>query len=186
MPRVFALLVLTAYAYAQAPLVTSLLEYLDLSGAQITRLRQSAADFNRFYQEKALRYQQVARELTEENAREVLDAQALGLRYIEQEAICRELRAAHQQNFDRNTAILTDLQKARLRALDVVGPQLTLAQSAANQNLLEPVQPVIFGGGLVFIPQFGLDSSLLGATGGICGVPLVSFNPILRTREAKR
>jgi len=176
----------------QTSLVPSLIEYLDLSGAQITRLRQNATEYNRFYVEKAARYAQVSRELVEENAREVLDPLGLGQRYVEQEAICRELRTAYDQNYEKNLTVMTVAQKAKLSALDTVATNAGLAYSAASNNLIEGSGGLgftlgqDFAGFLLGIP--GLSSiPNLGTPGGLCGLPPVSSNPVLinRTKEAK-
>ena len=165
-------------------LTPSLIEFLDLTAAQITRLRQSAAEFNKLHGEKSQRYQQVSRELDEETAREVLDPLGLGQRYVEQEAICRELRGAYQQNFDRNLTILTEAQKAKLKTLDTVSTNASLASAAASENLIDYAGG--FGGfGLVsrglisFSPIFDPYSSLSTIPSSICGIPTVQANPVL-------
>lgn len=176
------ILIFALSALAQPALVPTLIEYLDLTAAQITRLRQSAADYNRFYAEKAQRYQQVARELAEESTREVLDPLALGQRYIEHEAICRELRAAYQGNYERNLSILTAAQRTRLSALDVVVTNSRLVGSATEANLIEGMGSLgsgqfdFIGGGFGWT-QIGNRSS------GVCGVPTVAANPILLNRS---
>lgn len=191
MSRIIVLLLFAHAAQAQQALVPTLLEYLDLTAAQVTRLRQNAADYNKFYAEKSARYAQVDRELGEEHAREVVDPLALGQRYVEQEAICRELRAAYQQNFERNQAVLTAAQRTRLLALDVVISNSDLVSSAARNNLIESNSPggggfgLIggFGGGFGF--GLGLPGSLVAGSGSpmsICGLPTVSATPILLNR----
>jgi hypothetical protein len=198
MPRVVALLVFAHTAFAQQALVPTLLEYLDLTAAQVTRLRQNAADYNKFYSDKVARYVQVDRELADEHARDVVDPLALGQRYVEQEAICRELRAAHQQNFERNQTVLTPAQRTRLSALDAVASNASLANSAIRNNLVElpantfadPLSWLLGGFGGGFGGGLGggwVGSAFPGPPAGIgeisiCGVPRVSATPILFNR----
>lgn len=173
-------LVVASCAFGQQ-LTPSLIEFLDLTAAQITRLRQSAAEFNKLHGEKSQRYQQVSRELDEETTREVLDPLGLGQRYVEQEAICRELRSAYQQNFDRNLAILTEAQKTKLKTLDTVSTNASIASAAASENLIDYVG----GGAFGFFRSIGIGSIYDPYSGGlatgssnICGVPTVQANPV--------
>lgn len=182
--RYIAWLAVATSAFAQQALVPSLIEYLDLTAAQITRLRQSAADYHRFYAEKQARYEQVSRELAAAYTREVVDPLSLGQAYVEQEAICRELRAAYQQNFERNQTVLTVPQRTRLSALDGVVANARLASSAAANNLIEGASPS--GGISSLLSGLGILTGLpagLRLPSGICGVPHVASNPTLLSRE---
>jgi hypothetical protein len=61
------LIAVSAFGQQQPPpLVPSLIEYLDLTGTQITRLRQHASEFNAFYAANAARHAQISQELFEE------------------------------------------------------------------------------------------------------------------------
>lgn len=166
-------------------LTPSLIEFLDLTATQITRLRQNAAEFNKFHGEKSQRYEQVTRELAEETAREVLNPMALGQRYIEQEAICRELRVAHEQNFNKNVTVLTDAQKAKLKTLDAVSASARLASSAQGVNLIEGGVPsfvsfadfLLGGAGTSVGGALAIPGSP-GASRSLCGISTVQANPI--------
>jgi len=189
------LLLVAASAFAQTPAtVPSLIEYLDLTATQITRLRQNAGELSRFQEEKAVRFAQVERELAEENAREVVDPLALGLRHVELEAICREMRTAYEANFTKNQTVLTDAQKTKLRALDAMAVTARLASAASSENLLDAATGGFGRTALVGIPggisfaQYVLGGANFGVGqfGSVCGVPVVSSRPILLNAEKKQ
>ena len=177
--RTIAALAVASCAFGQQ-LTPSLIEFLDLAAAQITRLRQNAAEFNRFHGEKSQRYQQVTLELQQEIAREVLDPLGLGQRYVEQEAICREMRTAFDQNMAKNLTILTESQKAKLKTMDAIAENARLASSAASENLIEPTGNSFSfsarSGNFIFDPYLGAPSTGVTQT---CGVPTVQANPVL-------
>jgi hypothetical protein len=108
-----------------------------------------------------------------------VDPLALGQRYVEQEAICRELRTAHAANFDKNQSVLTEAQRTKLRALDAVVDAARLASSAAATDTqkarlkaleeaarLSAVASEAHSANL-YRRQFSFADLLLGGVGGI-------------------
>ena len=73
------------------PLPSSLATYLDLTATQNARLQQNRVELQRFYNEKSRREAVVRGEIALETNKPVVDPMALGVRYLELEAICREL-----------------------------------------------------------------------------------------------
>jgi len=118
--------------------------YLELTNEQLLSMVRIHAEFQRLYLEKQLRAGQVQRELVEEMGRESLDPPGIGLRYAEIETIRRQLRDEWGRGRARLTALLTDAQKARLRALEEARKLRPLIDQAECENLLEPVREALF------------------------------------------
>lgn len=93
-------------------------EFLSLTNDQITRLIQIQSDYYDFIQGKNERVTQVDQEITRETNRAVLDSNALGVRYLELEVICREAKGARATLAKSNLALLTDAQKLKLNQLE--------------------------------------------------------------------
>jgi hypothetical protein len=137
-----SLLVLVALsAAAQNPPVErapflQLAHYLSLTPPQIADLLRINLDLQRFLSEKQRRVGAVRRELVEETRRPVVDPMALGLRYMELEAICRESREREVAANRAARALLLPPQAQRLAALEQALALLPVAVEAAAANLL--------------------------------------------------
>ena len=67
-------------------------QYLQLSEGQMTTLGRNITDYRRWSDTKIMRIQEVMTEIAKETEQPTLDPMALGVRYAEIEAICRDMR----------------------------------------------------------------------------------------------
>ena len=104
---------------------------------------------------------QVNQEIDQETVKPSLDAAALGVRYLELEVICREMKAAATGISVSSLAVLTDPQKIKLMQLEdaaKLAPIISQAQS------------------LGFLPGAGLGyARWFDTTGFTIAVPQSSF-----------
>ena len=146
---------------------------LSLTNDQYAKLLAINAQYSRLTQNKQERAAQVNFEINEETARPDFDATALGVRYLELEVICRELRDAAAAIPASSLTVLTDDQKVKLKQLDdaiKLGQTISEAQSL---GLLPGGSP---GGS-------GSFASILPGSRGITGV--FSFqNPLIGCRTS--
>ena len=120
-------------------------QFLTITNDQYAKLLAVNAQYSRLTQTKQERASQVNLEISLETAKPNLDATALGVRYLELEVICRELRDAAVAIPASSLAILTDVQKAKLKQLDdalKLGQTISQAQSL---GLLPGGSPGSFG-----------------------------------------
>lgn len=164
----FVLLTVVAAVQAQPPnppvLPPSVATYLDLTAAQSARLIQNRNEYQRFLLEKSRRESIVRGEIAVETQKTVVDPMALGVRYLELEAICRESNAAFEKNRTDNLAVLTDAQRVRLNALNDVIRLMPVVSEAQSLNLLPGGFGVIPGSRIGGLPIGDPDivSGLLG------------------------
>ena len=111
-------------------------EYLGLSDTQVAAISKINADFNQFAGEKQRRALQVQQEIAAETAKETIDPMALGVRYLELEAIRRELRDHQATLLQGTVAGLNDAQKAKLKVLDDAWKLQAVISEAQCENLL--------------------------------------------------
>ena len=124
-------------------------QFLSITNDQYAKLLAVNAQYSRLTQSKQDRASQVNMEISLETAKPNLDAMALGVRYLELEVICRELRDAAAAIPASSLAILTDVQKTRLKQLDdamKLGQTISQAQSL---GLLPGGSPGSFGFSLI-------------------------------------
>ena len=120
-------------------------QFLGITNDQYAKLLAINAQYSRLTQTKQERAGQVNFEINQETAKPNLDAMALGVRYLELEVICRELRDAGAAIPASTLAVLTDVQKAKLKQLD---DALKLGQTileAQSLELLPGGSPGFFG-----------------------------------------
>lgn len=116
--------------------------YLELAPDQVVAIARQNGALARFQAEKYRRAAEVQRELREEMARQNLDPMAIGLRYVELEAIEREIRAEREKTIAEIQKVLTAAQKTKLRTLEDALRSYPTACEAANFNLMPlPVVP---------------------------------------------
>src|SRR6266852_910002 len=82
-------------------------QYLALSDDQVTKISTLNAQLSSFRATKFQRQIQVQSEIAEWTAKEVLDSQALGIRYAELEAIRRELNDQQKTTASQIQTLLT-------------------------------------------------------------------------------
>ncbi len=141
-------------------------QFIGLTNDQYGKVLAINAQYNRISQTKQERADQVNLEINQETAKPNLDAMALGVRYLELEVICRELRAAATAVPVSSLSVLTDVQKARLKQLDdavKLGQTISEAQSL---GLLPGGSPGSSGSFASFllggIGSFTFQNSLIG------------------------
>lgn len=116
---------------------TALRLYLDLNDTQIQAIIQANDDYQRLAAARYGRLSQVQREIAEETAKDPIDPMALGLRYVEIESIRRFLTGERTRLRERIRQVLTDPQRAKLKALEDALNLLPLYNEALSVNLLE-------------------------------------------------
>ncbi|MBI5084074.1 MAG: hypothetical protein HZB13_05685 [Acidobacteria bacterium] len=117
------------------PLLPQLKEYLQLTNGQIYAVAANNDDYNRKSAERQQRIRQVLAELTDETAKQDLDANALAARYLEIELICRDLKEAAQAVRKLNLSVLDEMQKSKLQALEEAMKLLPAFADAQSGNL---------------------------------------------------
>ena len=139
--------------------------YLELTGDQVTSIKKANTDLNTFLGTKLQRQFQVQAELAQETSKQTPDPMAIGLRYVELEAIRRELQAEQQKTVTAVQNILTTPQKAKVAVLQQALQLYPTACSAVEQNLLETAVPVptnVIPVNRIGPPQNSFASFLLG------------------------
>ncbi len=144
--------------------------YLELTDAQVAAITKANSDLNAFRATKVQRQFQVQMELTQETAKQTVDAVALGLRHAELEVIRRELAAEQKKTATAVQNLLTAPQKAKLATLQQALQLYSLACTAIDQNVLDA--PTAFPGNI--IPTNRIDPTqiagfLLGRVAPTCG-----------------
>jgi hypothetical protein len=123
--------------------------YLELTSSQMTQLDLNWRDFNRVVSERQERIYQVQSEIRDETSKSPLNPGALGIRYAEIESICRNARDEAAATQKRNLALLTDPQRAKLKALDEASKLLPVINEAHSVGLLAPPAPSGFPGTII-------------------------------------
>jgi hypothetical protein len=116
--------------------------YLELTDDQVNSIKKANADLDTFRTTKLQRQFQVQAELAEETSKQTPDPMALGLRYVELEAIRRELQAEQQKAATTVQNVLTPSQKTKVAALQQALLLYPTACSAMEQNVLQTAAPV--------------------------------------------
>jgi hypothetical protein len=162
--------------FGRLPLFPPALQrYFEFSTEQVTSIQRLNQALQQLQVEKLTRSSRVQLEIAQETAKPTLDAMALGLRYLELEAIQREIRAQHAKTYEEIQKLLTPAQKTRLEALVSAMRLQSVICEAQSQNILAAQIPAnrISGPTLNFGDgQTGVASFLLG---GIPGQPV--FGP---------
>ena len=144
-------------------------DFLQLSDSQVQVILGHNEEFGRWSAEKQSRIWQVQAEIAEETRKDPLDPGALGIRYAEIEAICREVRAKGDELLARNGEVLSQDQKAKLGVLEEalkLAPVIVEAQSVS-----------LLGAGQV---PLGFSTRIVGSViGGAFGAPPAGCAPPL-------
>ena len=149
-------------------------EFLQLSDAQVQAILANNEEYNRWSAAKQARGSQVQGEIAEETAKEALNPMALGVRYVEVETICWEMKAQAAMSLKKNVDVLTAPQKAKLQVLQDAIKLAPVVSEAQSGNLLATSG---------FFPQFFLGNgsgtgtiwSLLTPGGGCYFPPVPQF-----------
>lgn len=138
--------------------------YLELTTDQLNAMSRLNADLRRFQSDKARRMAQVSLELQDEMRKQTLDPMAIGLRYVEMEAIQRELTAKAKETATEVQKQFTAAQRTKLQALLEVLRTYPLACEAISLNLIAPEPNRWFDTGTIS----GVGSGT-GVVGGVIG-----------------
>ena len=163
---------------------TQLDDYLGLNcnspqWAAIERNNEAHRDWR---DQKERRVYQVRGEISEETRRSPLDPLALGLRYAEVEAICREIDDREKQLVAVNRNALTEAQRTKLAALEAA-MQLVQTGNQAILRFLIDGTPVGIAQGILtsVLPGPGSARQRAGACleipSGVIRVPPPIFTP---------
>lgn len=149
-------------------------QYLQLTDAQLQTILTNNGEYNQLAAAKQTRISQLQSEIATETAKEALDPMALGVRYAEIETVCRELKDQASTYQQKNTAILTDPQKAKLQALQDAMKLAPVISDAQSGNLI---------GSSSYAPLFFTSTSAFASTsgaviGGIIGPVSGCYSPL--------
>lgn len=111
-------------------------QYLQLTDAQLQTILANNGEYNQLATTKQTRILQLQTGIATETAREALDPMALGVRYAEIETICRELKDEADTYQQKNAAVLTDPQKAKLQVLPDAMKLAPIISDAQSGNLI--------------------------------------------------
>lgn len=125
----------------------TLKEFLQLTSSQEQTILRNNSAYTEWHIQKNLRMSAVQLEIAVETSREVLDANAIGVRYVEIESICREISDRWIGLKTSNTDVLTQEQKAKLKVLEEAVRLAPVIQQAQIENLLagEATRPGFYG-----------------------------------------
>lgn len=98
----------------------ALSQYLALTNSQKQVIIDNISAHNQWTIQKRMRIAEVKQEIEVETNRLTLDPTAIGVRYAEIEAICRDIKDHTAQLRAQHIKVLTDQQKSRLAALEQV------------------------------------------------------------------
>ncbi len=125
-----------------------IVRYLELTPQQILELVRIQAEWNRYLAVKSRRAAQVENELREATLAEVVDPMALGLRYLELEAICRESRDTDRKYHEQARKLMSEPQKAKLAVLEQAYRLLPVIAEADAAKLMDAPLPGLNVGAL--------------------------------------
>jgi len=129
-----------------------LIRYLELTPQQVLELARIQTEWSRYLAAKSRRVAQVESEIRQATQAPVVDPMALGVRYLELEAICRESRDTDRKYREQARKLMTVQQMTRLASLE-------------QAYRLMPVIAEADAAKLVDAPMPGLNLGLLGAQG---------------------
>lgn len=115
--------------------------YLQLTPEQTAKLAAANLELDQFLARKEARVVQVNAEIRDETTKDVVEPLALGLRYTELEAICRESRDKKQKAVTATQSVLNPTQLAQLKTLEQAYAMLPLVQTADAVNLIDTPLP---------------------------------------------
>lgn len=159
-----SLLMLVPGAFGQIPIARlpfgvqisdALKNYLALSDAQVKAIEKVNSDFSEWQVSRTQRSATLQYEIALETAKSPLDPAALGIRYAELESIRREVNDEQGRVRTRIAAVLTEVQKSKVKALDDANRLQPVISDAMCNNLLLPPAPVAsFAAGLITASPF--------------------------------
>jgi hypothetical protein len=154
-------------------------QFLQLTDSQLQTILTNNDEYNRWSSDKQNRVRQVQSEIADETGKSPLDPMALGIRYAEIEAICREMKDRANEYRTRNMDVINQDQKTKLKVLEDALKLAPVISEAQYGNLI---------GGFTSAPyaftstSLGIGGSLIGgiigpANGCYLPFPVVARNP---------
>lgn len=131
------------------PLYPQLTKYLDLKADQLLALAQVKIEWQAYLAAKTRRVAQVESEISQITHADMVDAPALGVRYAELEAICREARETDSSLQKKARKTLTDAQRTKLAVLEQAYALLPVIGEADDALLLDAPLPGLQMAGVV-------------------------------------
>lgn len=116
-------------------------KYLELTPQQTLELLRIQSEWSLYLASKVRRVAQVESELRDVTLAEVVDPMALGLRYMELEAICRESRQTDARLRERARKLLKADQAAKLAVLEQAYRLLPVIADADAAKLMDAPLP---------------------------------------------
>lgn len=123
------------------PEFPQLSKYLELKPDQVFALGRARIEWQVYLSVKALRVAAVQEEIRQLTEAASVDAPALGVRYAELEAICREARDTDAKTQTALRKSLTDAQRAKLAALEQAYALLPVIAEADTALLINAPLP---------------------------------------------
>jgi hypothetical protein len=121
-----------------SPFPPQLKQYLELTDEQVASILRLNSSSQTFQLDKLRRSGQVQFELSQEMAKPTLDPMALGIRYVELEAIRREIEADQNKTAANIQNVLTAAQKTKVQALQQAMQLQSVICEAQSVNVLRP------------------------------------------------
>jgi len=116
----------------------ALKQFLDLTDAQILQIGKFSDSYNQTLREKQIRMTQLQFEIAQETAKEPIDPMELGVRYTEVAQIQKDLRNGQTNLRTSVRQVLTDAQKAKVKALDDAMKLQPLISEATCVGFIDP------------------------------------------------
>lgn len=123
------------------PIYPQLTKYLELKADQVLELGKVAVQWQQYLAMKTRRVADVESELRQITLAQTVDAAALGVRYAELEAICREARETDKKFQVDARKALTDVQRAKVSVLEQAYALLPVTGEADAAHLLDAPLP---------------------------------------------
>jgi hypothetical protein len=148
-------------------------DFLGLTNAQVDAILQNNDAYARYVAEKQTRISQVRGEIADWTAATTLDPMELGMRYVEIEYQCRQMKTEGENSQKRNLAVLTDAQKAKLKSLDDALKLMPVVYEAQSANIFgTPTTPQYAGFGFTSgVANLLLGFPTVGGAPGCFAVP---------------
>jgi hypothetical protein len=135
----------------------ALTAYLGLTAQQVVNVARLNAEFAVYLGEKTRRAATVNAEIREETQAASVNPTALGVRYYELEAICREAKGRQADLLKNVQAVLTPEQKPKLQTLQAAFNLFPTIAEGQNVNMIDRVIP---GSKPPMVSRFPVDTTL--------------------------
>jgi hypothetical protein len=150
----------------------ALQSYLELSAAQVASIQRLNGASAQLQTQKLRRSIQVQSEIAQETAKPTLDAMALGIRYLELEAIRRDIAADNEKTQAEIEKVLNDAQKTKVQALVAAMRLQGVICEAQSQNIL----PSSVSANIIPASRItGVPNGIPGFASFLLGVPTLAF-----------